>query len=218
MGSPINLGEHFLKEWEMDNIFRSLADYDESFREQGYINILGIDEVGRGSLAGPITFAGALISKTPKKFVINDSKKLTPKKREKSFEFINGNIKCYLKHCNHEDIDEYGLTKVTDIAINHILDSFSNHSIDIVLLDQMPIIQKPEIPYRLIVKGDSTSLAIACASVFAKVSRDNLMKDFYHAELPLYGFDMHKGYGTKKHYEAISQYGLSRIHRKSFNI
>lgn len=189
-----------------------LFNYDLDLLKD-YDYICGIDEVGRGCLAGPLVIT-AIIMKYDKIIEkVNDSKKLTPKTRELLYQQILSNCLTYqIIEVDIDTIDELNIYQATKQAMIKACKEIKNEN-TLFLSDAMPLGIKNNIA---IIKGDSKSYAIACASIVAKVYRDNLMIEL-SKEYPLYHFEQHKGYGTKKHLEAIDKYGyLENVHRKSF--
>jgi ribonuclease HII len=193
---------------------KSIQIYEENARKEGYNIIAGVDEAGRGPWAGPVV-AGAVI--LPENIFINginDSKKLTPQKREELFLEINKKaLAVSTGICEVSVIDSVNILNATYIAMHKALSGLKIKP-DIVFIDGNPV---PHMGFTQIsiVKGDSKSISIAAASIIAKVTRDRLMielADIY----PEYKFDKHKGYGTKKHRELLEIHGVSDIHRKSF--
>ncbi len=176
--------------------------------------ICGVDEAGRGPLCGPVSVAAVIM---PKGLIIdgvNDSKKLTEKKREELFDVIIKNAISYsIVFEDEKTIDEINILNATLQAMNKAINNL-NPKADFALIDGNRN-KGIEIPNKTVVKGDSKSHSIACASILAKVARDRLLIE-YDKKYPEYGFKNHKGYGTKAHYEAIEKYGILPIHRKSF--
>ncbi|NCC87024.1 MAG: ribonuclease HII [Clostridia bacterium] len=189
-------------------------EYEQQALNDGFKIVCGIDEAGRGPLAGPV-FAAAVI--LPMGFEIegvNDSKKLSEKKREQLFDIITQNAVAYsVATATEKEIDDINILRATFLAMNRAVSALSVNS-DIALIDGN---QKPglEIEQRTIVKGDSKSISIAAASILAKVSRDRYMVQLAQV-YPQYQFEKHKGYGTKLHYEMLEQYGICEIHRRTF--
>ena len=188
--------------------------YENEAKNNGYNVICGVDEAGRGPLAGPV-FAAAVI--LPEGHIIegvNDSKKLSEKKREMLFDKIIEECVCYsVGTASEKEIDEINILQATYLAMKRALDGLEIKP-DYVLIDgnRMPPL---DIPAETIVKGDGKSASIAAASIIAKVSRDRYMLELAE-KYPQYAFEKHKGYGTKFHYEKIAEHGISDIHRKSF--
>ncbi len=191
-----------------------MLEFENSIYETGKTLIAGIDEAGRGPLAGPVCAAAVILPKGLIIDEINDSKKLTEKKREKLFDVIIENAIAYsIQFCGPEIIDSINIRQATHKAMENAVKGLSVKPEHIFIdgNDNIPF----SFPYTYIVKGDAKSQTIAAASILAKVSRDRLMTEL-DKEYPQYGFAKHKGYGTKAHMEAIQQYGVSVVHRKSF--
>lgn len=192
--------------------------------KQGYQFIAGVDEVGRGAWAGPIVAAGVIINFSTylhvcrllkrKKLKINDSKLLTEKMREKIYQELKKKIIWSIGIISHQEINRRGLT-------------WANHQVMLKAINNLP--RKPnyllldkiygfrhKIPFKSIINGDRKIFSIALASIFAKVTRDNLMKK-YHQKFPQYFFNKHKGYGTNLHLKMLKNCGISPIHRLNFN-
>jgi ribonuclease HII len=188
--------------------------YEHTAQEKGYKLVCGVDEAGRGPLAGPVCAAAVIL---PDDCIIpglNDSKKLTEKKREALFPIICEKAMAYgIGFASAEEIDEINILQATFLAMSRAIDQLSLKP-DWVMVDgnRMPPISYPG---ETVVKGDGKSASIAAASVLAKVSRDRVLRELGEA-YPMYGFEKHKGYGTKAHYEAIKTYGLLPEHRRSF--
>ena len=188
--------------------------YEKQFDEDGNKIICGVDEAGRGPLAGPVCAAAVVL---PKGLIIegaNDSKKLTAPKRERLYDvIIQKSLSYNIAFADVEEIDEINILQATYLAMQRAVEGL-NSVPDIALIDgkQMP---KLNISAQPIIKGDSLSMSIACASILAKVARDRLMLGLTE-EYPEYELQKHKGYGTKLHIELIKQYGISPVHRKSF--
>ena len=195
-------------------------DEETSGAERAFI--AGVDEVGRGPLAGPVVAAAVILPRDFDVVGIDDSKKLTEKKREALFPIIKENAVAFgIGMANHTKIDEINILQATKEAMIQALEQASQMlferagvPIDHILFDAMTI-KQIKTPQTSIIKGDSKSLSIAAASILAKVTRDRMMVDF--AEVyPGYGFEKNKGYGTKAHYEGLRAQGLCSIHRRSF--
>ena len=193
-----------------------MPDYsiENSLREQGYKYVCGVDEAGRGPLCGPV-FAAACI--LPDGLVIeglNDSKKLTEKKREALFDVIRENAVAYcIASASVDEINELNILEADLLAMRRAIDGLCVKA-DFALIDGN-IARDFQVPARAIVKGDATSMSIAAASVLAKVARDRICADL-DRDYPEYGIAKHKGYGTKDHMDALRKYGPSPIHRKKF--
>ncbi|NNE90823.1 MAG: ribonuclease HII [Verrucomicrobiales bacterium] len=193
--------------------------HENQFRnEEGYAVIAGIDEAGRGPLAGPVV-AGAVV--LPDGFehpVLNDSKQLSGKKREEIFQELtakSSGVFWAAGIIDAPEIDRINILRATWKAMRVAFESLPRKAKpEAALIDGKPIRDFPK-THRAIVKGDSKSLSIAAASIIAKVTRDRLMID-YAEKYPIYGFERHKGYGTAAHLEALAEHGPCRIHRFSF--
>ena len=188
--------------------------YENKYILQGKNLICGVDEAGRGPLAGPVCAAAVIM---PEGLIIegvNDSKKLTAKKREKLFDIIKNEAVCYsVAFASASEIDEINILNATHLAMNRAVEGLEKVP-EVVLVDGNSL---PKWYYNseAIVKGDAVCHSIACASILAKVSRDRLM--LLEAEkYPQYSFEKHKGYGTKVHVQALKEYGPCPIHRKTF--
>ena len=181
-------------------------------------NICGIDEVGRGCLAGPVYSAAVVLDQSTnfeyKDFnQINDSKKLSEKKREKLFDYIIDISKFGIGICTVEEIDHLGIQEAVKVSMIRAVESLEIQP-DHLLIDNMKL--ELDIPQTSIIKGDQISKSISSASIIAKVSRDNFMKNQISNNYPMYKFEKNKGYGTKEHMDAIKTFGITKQHRKSF--
>jgi len=182
----------------------------------GYQFVLGVDEAGRGPLAGPVVAAAVILSPEVNLAGVNDSKALSSIRREELFSAIVSESIAYgIGVVSPAEIDKINILQATFLAmvkaINH-----TNIFPDLVVVDGRQRLPFPICQYPL-VKGDSRCQAVAAASIIAKVIRDRIMQ-FYHRRYPLYGFDRHKGYGTAFHRRAVNLYGLSPVHRRSFRL
>ena len=184
--------------------------YENEARGAGYSRILGVDEAGRGPMAGPLVVGGVIFPEDFYDERINDSKKLTEKKREALYDFIIENALAYqIEVLSVEEVDTLNVYEASRTGMKRIVESLEP---DFTLSDAMPL---GDIPHLSIIKGDAKSLSIGAASILAKVTRDRIMKE-YGKQYPEYGFEKHKGYVTKVHKEALEKYGVTPIHRKSF--
>lgn len=193
-----------------------MVDYsiENEYREKGFNIICGVDEAGRGPLAGPVYAAAVILPSDCVIEGLNDSKKLTEKKREALFDEIKDKALAYgIASADEKEIDEINILNATFLAMKRAIDSLSVKP-DLALIDGN---QKPhtDIEEVTVIKGDAKSMSIAAASVLAKVSRDRFMLEMAE-KYPQYEFARHKGYGTKLHYEKIAQYGVCDIHRRTF--
>ncbi len=187
---------------------------EDSFYAQGCQVICGVDEAGRGPLAGPVCAAAVILPKHLEIPGLTDSKKLTDKKRRELFPLIQEQAVAYgIGLSSQEEIDEINILQATFLAMERALSQLDVCP-DMVLIDGNRE-RDFGVPVQTVIKGDSLSANIAAASILAKVTRDNLMMELAQ-QYPQYGFEIHKGYGTKAHYEALRQYGASPIHRRSF--
>lgn len=196
----------------MGNI--NMWEIENSLYSDGFKIICGVDEAGRGPLAGPVCAAAVILPNGLEIPGLTDSKKLTDKKRRELFPIIKEQAVAYgIGLASHEEIDEINILQATYLAMERALVQLSVKP-DIALIDGNRS-KDFGLPVRTVVKGDSLSANIAAASVLAKVTRDDLMLEMAE-KYPEYGFEVHKGYGTKAHYEALRAYGASAIHRKTF--
>lgn len=189
--------------------------FEKEFWKKNKI-VAGVDEVGRGCLAGPVCAASVILNQDYKiPTILNDSKKLSEKQRNEVFELlINSNCIYSWKMIDNKRIDQINILNATYEAMNQSIDSLSQKP-DHLLVDGNRF-KGSDIPFTTIIKGDSKSLSIAAASVIAKVIRDRYMKNELHKILPEYNFKKHKGYATKEHFIAIEKNGISNFHRESF--
>ena len=197
-------------------------EFERVLWQKNFTRVAGVDEAGRGPLAGPVVAAAAILPSRgaetglPAELAgLNDSKQLTESQREKYFEFLTRctEIEFAIAAVDAGVIDEINILQATHRAMNDALAQL-NPLPPHALVDGRPV-KSLRVPQTAIVKGDARSYSIAAASVLAKVTRDRLMLGF-HAQFPEYGFDQHKGYGTAKHLAAIAQFGACTIHRRSF--
>ncbi len=190
--------------------------FESQARRLGFSIIAGVDEVGRGPLAGPVTAAAVILPENYKNSEIRDSKKLTPARRETLFDVITEDaLSIGIGFVEPSIIDEINILRASLLAMQKAVLNL-DLSPDFILIDGIHTLDVP-VPQKTIVKGDSLSLSIAAASIIAKVSRDHIM-DRYHVQYSQYNFAKNKGYGTSEHREAIKKYGVCKIHRKSFKV
>lgn len=188
--------------------------YENQCAEQGYSSICGVDEAGRGPLAGPVCAAAVILKPNDIIEGVNDSKKLSEKKREALYDVIKARAVAYsIAFASVEEIEELNILNATMLAMKRAVEGLPQAA-DYAIIDgnKTPDLS---IPCSAIVKGDANSMSIAAASILAKVTRDRLMLE-YDKEYPQYMFAKHKGYGTKVHTQAIREYGPCPIHRMSF--
>ena len=189
-------------------------EYENKYYDLGYKSIMGIDEAGRGPLAGPLVVAGVIFKKGYENELINDSKKLTEAKREALFDIIQKDaLHIFVMIIDERTIDRLDIYHATKWAMEEIVND-AKEICDVVLVDAMKIEVKDKEVLPLI-HGDALSTSIAAASIIAKVTRDRIMYEL-DKKYPEYDFKNNKGYGTKKHMEAIDLYGIRECHRMSY--
>ena len=198
----------------MKNQKIDLYKYENNLLDSGYERICGIDEAGRGSLAGPCVVASCILPPFLRIEGINDSKQLSPKKREELYKIIIREAIAYkVVFIKEDEIDKLNIYQATKKGMIDAVEGLKVKP-DYVLIDAMPISQI-EIPHESIIHGDALSASIAAASIIAKVERDHFM-DKMDIKYPNYGFKHNKGYGTKAHMDAIMKFGPCEIHRKTY--
>ena len=190
-------------------------DYQEQFYSDKVKLIVGVDEAGRGPLAGPVVAAACILSRAYINNDINDSKQLSEKKREELFDVILEHAIAYgVGIVSAEEIDKLNIYEATKKAMKEAIANLK-HSYDLILTDAMPL-KGFDVEVVPIIKGDAKALPIAAASIIAKVTRDRMMKELGE-KYPDYGFEIHKGYGTKKHIDALKKYGaIKGVHRFTY--
>ena len=190
-------------------------DYQDQFYSKKVKLIVGVDEAGRGPLAGPVVAAACILSRAYINNDINDSKQLSEKKREELFEVIKKDCIAYgVGIVSAEEIDKINIYEATKKAMKEAIVNLK-HEFDLILTDAMPL-KGFDVEVVPIIKGDAKALPIAAASIIAKVTRDHMM-DELAKKYPEYGFDKHKGYGTKKHMDALKKFGpIKGVHRFSY--
>lgn len=194
-------------------LHKELFDYDETLRQK-YPTICGVDEAGRGPLAGDVYAAAVILDSGVTIDYLNDSKKLSEKRREELFEIIKEKARAYcIATASVEEIDSMNILNATMLAMKRAVEGLG-------AAPKLALIDGNKIPdlnceTRFVIKGDATSASISAASVLAKVARDRYMKELAE-KYPQYAFEQHKGYGTKLHYECLEKYGISEVHRKTF--
>lgn len=193
---------------------KDMWQIEQSFLEQGYQMICGVDEAGRGPLAGPVCAAAVILPPNMRIPGLDDSKKLSDKRRRELFPVIKEQAIAYgIGFADHKMIDEINILQATFYAMKQAISNLSAKP-DLALIDGN---REPDldIPVQTVIHGDSLSASIAAASILAKVTRDDLMLEMAE-QYPGYGFEIHKGYGTKVHYQALRTLGPCPIHRMSF--
>lgn len=213
-----------MKEKELERL-KEIKKIENELYQKGIQSIAGIDEAGRGPLAGPVVVACVIMPKDSMIEGVNDSKKVSEKKREKLYEQIIEEAVAYgVGIISQEEIDRINILNATKEGLTLAIKEMENdlkdknrniEKPDIVLVDALTKIDTDHIPYKSIIKGDAKSYSIAAASIIAKVTRDRIMRQWDEV-YPVYGFAKHKGYGTANHINAIKEYGLCPLHRHSF--
>lgn len=199
-----------MKQYEKTDLW----EIHHGYRQQGYQMICGVDEAGRGPLAGPVCAAAVILPEDYEIPGLNDSKQLSDKKRRELYPVIKEQAIAYgIAFVDQQVIDEINILNATFLAMKNAIEQLETKP-DLALIDGNRVADfgVEAIP---VVKGDAKVASIAAASILAKVARDDLMEKMAE-EYPQYGFEVHKGYGTKRHYAAIAQYGMCPIHRKTF--
>lgn len=203
-----------MKEKELERLTK-LKEIEKSFFNKGIKNICGIDEAGRGPLAGPVVVASVIMPEDSMIEGVNDSKKVSEKKREMLYDkIIEEAISYSVAIISEKEIDDINILNATKKGLTQSIKELDVKP-DLILVDALDKIDTLGIPYKPIIKGDSLVYSIAAASIIAKVTRDRIMRQMDEI-YPEYGFSGHKGYGTAKHIAAIKQYGLCDIHRRTF--
>ena len=198
---------------EKERLIR-MTEYERKCYEKGYKLIAGVDEVGRGPLAGSVVAAAVILGEGVLIPGVNDSKKLSEEKREYLYDEIKSKALCWsIGIVDEKVIDEINILNAACLAMKKALDGLADKP-DYILLDAVTL-KDVDIPQKGIIKGDALSLSIAAASIIAKVERDRMISA-YDELYPHYAFSKHKGYGTREHIECIKKYGLLPIHRRSF--
>lgn len=187
---------------------------EKSLQATGSKLVVGVDEAGRGAWAGPVVAGAVIWPEGSGDFGINDSKQLTPEKREQMFEIVMETAEAVgVGMASVEEVDSLGVGRATYLAMHRAVDDLQVRP-DFIIVDGYKV-NFPQAESQGIVRGDGTSISIAAASIVAKVTRDRFMGQL-HNQYPKFGFAIHKGYGTKLHQERLSIYGPSKVHRKSF--
>ena len=192
-----------------------LKQYENDLRNKGYKYICGIDEAGRGPLAGPVVVASVIMPANSIIEGVNDSKKVSEKKREKLYDLIlEESISYGVGIIGQDEIDEINILNATKKGLTMSLQELTQKP-DLIIVDALTHIDTLGIPYESIIKGDAKCYSISAASIIAKVTRDRIMRE-WDKVYPQYGFAQHKGYGTSAHINAIKEFGPCPLHRKSF--
>lgn len=193
---------------------RKMLRYERNLWNEGKKYVAGLDEAGRGPLAGPVVAAAVVFYENPQISMINDSKKLTEEIREYLFDLILNETLCGIGAAEVGEIDRINIYQATFLAMDRALENLNTQP-EHLLVDGRAF-PRNDIPFTTIVKGDSISYSVAAASILAKVTRDRMMRE-YDQEFPQYGFANHKGYATREHLDAIEEFGYCPIHRRSFH-
>ena len=203
-----------MKEKELERL-NNLKEEEKNLHSRGFKNICGIDEAGRGPLAGPVVIAGVIMPEDSMIEGVNDSKKVSEEKREILYDkIIEEAISYSVAIIGQDVIDEINILNATKKGLTNVVGGLDVRP-DLIIVDALEHIDTKGIPYESIIKGDAKCYSIAAASILAKVTRDRIMRE-WDLVYPQYGFAKHKGYGTAFHIQAIKEYGLCPIHRKSF--
>lgn len=194
--------------------YNEMLTYERLAWNQGYLSLAGIDEAGRGPLAGPVVAAACILNPDKPIMGLNDSKKLTPSSRERLYNQIVEHAICWqIGICDHEIVDKINILQATCEAMRSAIKGLTVVP-GLLLIDAVKL-EGVEPPIWPIIRGDALSVSIAAASILAKVTRDRMMDEYDHL-YPVYGFSQHKGYGTKMHYDALLEHGPCPIHRRTF--
>lgn len=203
-----------MKEKELERL-TNLKNVEKEMHEKGIKYIAGIDEAGRGPLAGPVVVASVIMPEDSMIEGVNDSKKVSEKKREILYDLIIEEAISYsVAIIGQDEIDEINILNATKKGLTTCVKELDVKP-NLIIVDALNKIDTLGIPYESIIKGDAKCYSIAAASILAKVTRDRIMRE-WDKVYPQYGFAIHKGYGTAKHIAAIKEYGLCPIHRRSF--
>lgn len=203
-----------MKEKEIERL-NLLKEEENKLYDQGIEYICGIDEAGRGPLAGPVVVGAVIMPKDSFIEGVNDSKKISEKKREKIFEQIKEEAIAYSVGIVDKDtIDEINILNATKLGVKIALEGLKQKP-DVIMVDALTGLETNGIPYISVIKGDAKNYSIAAASIIAKVTRDKIMEE-WDSVYPAYGFARHKGYGTAEHIRVIKEQGPCTIHRRTF--
>jgi len=194
-------------------MIKDIYKYEEELNKEGYKFICGCDEAGRGPMAGPLVASGVILPIGYRLDYLDDSKKLTPKKRDELFDIIKKDAIAYeIEIISVEEVDKLNVYEASKLAMTRCVERL--RQTDYVLTDCMPL--DIDLPVLSLIKGDSKSASIAAASILAKVTRDRIMEELDKI-YPQYEFKKHKGYVTKRHLELLNEHGVSPVHRVSFS-
>ncbi|WP_188454406.1 ribonuclease HII [Virgibacillus oceani] len=202
------------KELELNKKFINMSNYEQKGYQNGCNHIAGIDEAGRGPLAGPVVAAAVILPRDFKLLGLDDSKQLNEATRNKFFDIIKRDAVSYgISIISNQKIDALNIFEATKLAMRDCLNQLDPQP-DHVLIDAVQL-DRLSCTHEAITKGDQKSISIAAASILAKVTRDRIMKDI-HSKFPAYDFSSNMGYGTKHHMDMLSQHGITPYHRRSF--
>ena len=203
-----------MKEKEFERL-QELKKAEKDLHSKGFKNICGIDEAGRGPLAGPVVIAGVIMPEDSMIEGVNDSKKVSEKKRELLYDkIIEEAISYSVAIIGQDIIDDINILNATKTGVTKVVEGLDVKP-NLIIIDALEHIDTKGIPYESIIKGDAKCYSIAAASILAKVTRDRIMRE-WDLVYPQYGFAKHKGYGTAQHIANIKEYGICPIHRRSF--
>ena len=203
-----------MKEKEEERL-KNLKQIEKELHEKGFKNICGIDEAGRGPLAGPVVVAGVIMPEDSMIEGVNDSKKVSEKKRELLYDkIIEEAISYSVAIIGQDVIDDINILNATKSGVTNVVKGLDVRP-DLIIIDALQHIDTDGVPYDSIIKGDAKCYSIAVASIIAKVTRDRIMRQ-WNEIYPVYDFEKNKGYGTAEHIKALKDYGPCQIHRKSF--
>ena len=203
-----------MKEKELERL-KNLKVIENQLHENGFENICGIDEAGRGPLAGPVVVAGVIMPPDSMIEGVNDSKKVSEKKREALYDvIINEAISYSVAIIGQDVIDNINILNATKTGVTQVIEGLDVKP-DLIIIDALEHIDTKGVPYESIIKGDAKCYSISAASIIAKVTRDRIMRE-WDKIYPQYGFAQHKGYGTSAHINALKEYGPCPLHRRSF--
>ena len=203
-----------MKEKELERL-TNLKQIENELHTRGFKNICGIDEAGRGPLAGPVVVEGVIMPQDSMIEGVNDSKKISEKKRELLYDKIIDEAVSYsVAIIDQNTIDEINIVQATKKGVTDVVKGLDIRP-DLIIIDALTHIDTDGVPYESIIKGDAKCYSIGAASIIAKVTRDRIMRE-WDTVYPQYGFAQHKGYGTAKHIAALKEYGPCPLHRKTF--
>lgn len=203
------------KNAKLEKQFSDMQQFDQTFRDRGYEYIAGVDEAGRGPLAGPVVAAAVILPQNFKLLGLTDSKQINEQLRNEFYNIIiKESISYHISIIDNEKVDQINIFEATKLAMKQSIHNLTKAP-EFVLIDAVKIDQL-KYPYAPIIKGDEKSISIAAASILAKVTRDNLMEEI-HKQYPIYHFNSNMGYGTKHHLDMLEKHGITPYHRKTFS-